>query len=92
VLTKAFSDSPQIVDLAKTFGSQVNVARSVIFSSAATNLGDAVVLPGIPAYGPNGWERSRWKLDWFDNAEEATIAPIENVATEGWHLITSAVG
>jgi hypothetical protein len=94
ILTEAFSDSPQLMDLASTFNTQVNVARSVIFSSAGINLGTSLGLPGIPVYTPGDWGPAEpsiqvWHTPGFGTADEAMTGaiPLDTIVGGAWHLV-----
>jgi hypothetical protein len=80
VLTKAFSDTPEVMSLAGKFFGQYNTARGLIFSGAAVSLG-GLGLSGIPIYGPGDFGAEDpvarpWDLKFFDTADEALTAPI----------------
>lgn len=80
VLAKAFSDSPEMMQLAAKFGSQMNAARGLILGGAAFS-GGGVALTGLPVYGPGDFGAEDpvvqpWDFKWFDTADEALMAPI----------------
>ncbi len=80
VLTKAFSDSPEIMQLGAKFASQYNTARGLIFSGAAVSLG-GLGLSGVPLYGPGDFGAENpvahpWDVKLFDTADEALTAGI----------------
>jgi hypothetical protein len=90
VLRDAFSSSPKVMDLAGKFDTQVNVARSVILSSAAVNVLDGVALPGVPVFGPHGWQWHAWDVDFFSKLEDrmSTAAiPLDRITDDVWHVV-----
>jgi len=90
VLRDAFSSSPKIMDLAARFDTQVNVARSVIFSSAAVNLLDGAVLPGFPVFGPDGWHWQTWDVGFFNKLDDrmtTAAIPLDVMTDDVWHVV-----
>ena len=93
VLTKAFSDSPQIMALGDKFATQFNTARGLILGGATVSLG-GVGLSGVPVYGPGDFGAEDpvvqpWDVPWFDSADEALTAPIPvSVMNAVGHAVT----
>ncbi len=90
ILRKGFAASPEVTSLAGTFDTQVNLARSVIFSGAAVNLADGVALPSTPVYGPDGWHWQPWDVGFWDKLDkEMTTAPVplDKIADDVWHVM-----
>jgi len=82
VLKTAFSDTPQVMELAGKFANQYNTARGLIFGGAAVSLG-GVGLSGVPIFAPGDFGAEDpvsqfWHVGPFDSAEEALTAPIPN--------------
>jgi hypothetical protein len=83
VLTKAFSDSPEMTQLAAKFSTQFNAARGVIFGGAAVSLG-GIGVSGAPIYGPGDFGaeepviQAPWDVKFWDSADEAMTAAIPN--------------
>ena len=96
VLTKAFSDSPEITALGAKFATQFNAARGLIFGGAAFALG-GVGLSGVPVYGPGDFGAEDpvlqpWDLKFFDSADEALTAPIpDSFMNAVGHAVTNPV-
>jgi hypothetical protein len=91
VLRQAFSSSPEVSGLAARFDSQVNVARSVIFSSSAVNLADGVVLPGLPVEGPGDWHKQGWNLEFFNKLDDRLRTgpvPLDKITDNAWRKIS----
>lgn len=94
VLKTAFSDTPQVMELAGKFANQYNTARGLIFGGAAESL-TGLGLSGLPIYGPGDFGAEDpvnqfWHVGPFDSAEEALTAPIP----DSWmnavgHVVTS---
>jgi len=90
ILRDAFSSSPKVMDLAAKFDTQVNVARSVIFSSAAVNMLDGAVLPGFPVFGPDGWHWQTWDVGFFtklDDRMTTAAIPLDVITDDVWHVV-----
>jgi len=90
ILRDAFSSSPKVMDLAAKFDTQVNVARSVIFSSAAVNMLDGAVLPGFPVFGPDGWHWQTWDVGFFtklDDRMTTAAVPLDVITDDVWHVV-----
>ena len=82
VLKTAFSDTPQVMELAGKFANQYNTARGLIFGGAAESL-SGVGLSGVPIFAPGDFGAEDpvsqfWHVGPFDRAEEALTAPIPN--------------
>ena len=82
LLTKAFSDSPEIMQLSAKFAGQMNAARGLIFSGAAVSVG-GLALPGLPVYGPGEFGAEDpamhllpWDFKPFDALDEAMTGAI----------------
>jgi hypothetical protein len=79
-LKTAFSDSPEIMELAGKFATQFNTARALILGGAASSGGGAL-LSGTPVYVPGdfGAEKPIYHfpdVGWFDSGEEALTGGI----------------
>ncbi|MGH3278967.1 MAG: hypothetical protein ACRDNW_07505 [Trebonia sp.] len=85
VLTNAFHDSPEIMNLAAKFGTQFNTARGLILGGALESAG-GIALAGAPVYGPGefGAEdpalKAPWDFKWFDATDEAMTAAVPDSA------------
>ncbi len=90
ILRQAFSSTPKVMDLASQFDARASLARSVIFSSAAVNLADGAVLPGVPVFGPHGWHHQAWDLEFFSKLDDAMTMPpipIGKITDDVWHVV-----
>jgi hypothetical protein len=86
-LTKVFSDSPEIGQLAARFSTEMNQARAVVLSGVVSSAG-GVVAPGFPLYGPGhfGAEDSQfqfWHFKPWDKADEAMMGAVPTSVMDG---------
>lgn len=81
VLTKAFSDSPEFMQVAAKFSAQMNTARGLILGGAAFSVG-GIAVSGAPVYGPGDFgaedpvAKLPWDVQWFNTADEKLTAAI----------------